>query len=65
MVRLFISYRRNEDAGFAGRLADALEAAFGTDAVFHDIDDIRPGEDFVDVLKAQLERAEPRGDAPL
>jgi len=58
MVRLFISYRRNEDAGFAGRLTDALEAAFGTDAVFRDIDDIRPGEDFVDALNTQLERVD-------
>lgn len=46
MTRLFLSYRRDDSAGFAGRLADGLEAAFGAGSVFRDVDDIRPGEDF-------------------
>lgn len=54
MPGLFISYRRDDQAGFAGRLADALGSAFGTDNVFRDIDDIRPGEDFVAALTKQL-----------
>jgi hypothetical protein len=33
MVRtIFISYRRSEDAGFAGRLFDQLERTFGRKA---------------------------------
>lgn len=47
MPGIFISYRRDDQAGFAGRLADALEAHFGADNVFRDIEDIHPGEDFV------------------
>lgn len=55
MSGVFISYRRDDQAGFAGRLADALEARFGADNVFRDIEDIHPGEDFVSVIDAQLE----------
>lgn len=54
MPGLFISYRRDDQAGFAGRLADALGTAFGADNVFRDIEDIRPGDDFVVTLKKQL-----------
>lgn len=54
MPGLFISYRRDDQAGFAGRLADALGIAFGADTVFRDVDDIRPGDDFVDALHQQL-----------
>jgi hypothetical protein len=54
MPGLFISYRRDDQAGFAGRLADALGAAFGADNVFRDIEDIRPGDDFVLALHKQL-----------
>jgi len=54
MSGIFISYRRDDSRGFAGRLADALDAAFGADKVFRDIDDIRPGEDFVGAISGQL-----------
>ncbi|MBL0168778.1 MAG: toll/interleukin-1 receptor domain-containing protein [Propionivibrio sp.] len=54
MPGLFISYRRDDQAGFAGRLADALGSAFGEDNVFRDIEDIRPGDDFVVALQKQL-----------
>ena len=50
----FLSYRRDDSAGFAGRLADALENAFGTGSVFRDIDDIGPGEDFIHTIESQL-----------
>jgi hypothetical protein len=54
MPRLFLSYRRDDSAGFAGRLADALEREFGAGSVFRDVDDIRPGEDFVQAIRDQL-----------
>lgn len=54
MSAVFLSYRRDDSAGFAGRLADALEAAFGLGSVFRDVDDIRPGEDFVDAIESHL-----------
>jgi len=54
MPKLFISYRREDAAGFAGRLADALEARYGVGAVFRDVDDIQPGKDFVEALDTAL-----------
>jgi hypothetical protein len=54
MSQFFLSYRRDDSAGFAGRLADRLEAAFGAGSVFRDVDDIRPGEDFQTAIHDQL-----------
>ncbi|MBR0565774.1 toll/interleukin-1 receptor domain-containing protein [Azoarcus sp. L1K30] len=54
MVHVFVSYRRDDSAGHAGRLADALEQRFGADSVFRDVDDIVPGEDFARVIDARL-----------
>jgi len=50
MGGVFISYRRDDTAGYAGRLYDALSAHFGRDLVFIDVDSIRAGENFVDVI---------------
>ena len=52
--RVFISYRRCEATGFAGRLAESLENLLGKARTFRDVDDIRPGEDFEVVLKREL-----------
>jgi hypothetical protein len=50
-IRVFISYRRDDTAGHAGRLYDSLVARLGPDAhVFMDVDDIEPGVDFTEVL---------------
>ena len=46
-LRIFLSYRRDDSAGHAGRLYDALTARFGEANVFMDIDTIEPGVDFV------------------
>jgi TIR domain len=43
---IFISYRRDDTAGEAGRLFDDLTRAFGNDAVFMDVSGINPGTDF-------------------
>jgi hypothetical protein len=45
-VRVFISYRREDTAGYAGRLYDALAARMGAHDVFMDVSDIEPGVDF-------------------
>ena len=58
MPAIFISYRRKDSAGFAGRLADALEKGLGAEQVFRDVDDIRPGQDFVAAIGSQLRRAD-------
>ena len=43
---IFISYRRDDTEGEAGRLFDDLTRAFGSDAVFMDVAGIDPGIDF-------------------
>lgn len=58
MTGLFISYRRADSAGYAGRLAETLEAHFGTGSVFRDVEDIRPGEDFVAAIEGALARVD-------
>jgi hypothetical protein len=51
---VFISYRRSDTTGEAGRLADSLENLLGAACVFRDADDIPAGEDFAGVLKREL-----------
>jgi TIR domain len=48
--RVFISYRRQESSGLAGRLYDWLAARFGNDQVFMDVDTIALGVDFAEVI---------------
>jgi hypothetical protein len=56
--RVFISYRRDDAAGYAGRLEEALERRFGPGSVFRDVLDIPPGEDFVAAIRARLAGAQ-------
>jgi hypothetical protein len=51
---VFISYRRSDTTGEAGRLADSLENLLGAACVFRDADDIPAGDDFEIVLKREL-----------
>ncbi|MFI5453909.1 MAG: SUMF1/EgtB/PvdO family nonheme iron enzyme [Isosphaerales bacterium] len=46
MSKIFLSYRRQDSIGAAGRIYDRLLAHFGRDCVFMDIDSIPFGEDF-------------------
>jgi hypothetical protein len=55
--RVFISYRRDDVAGYAGRLEEALERRLGRGSVFRDVLDIKPGEDFVQAIRARLQGA--------
>jgi hypothetical protein len=47
---IFISYRRADAEGEAGRLYDDLVRLFGAAAIFMDVSDIHPGKDFRQVL---------------
>ncbi len=47
MQRVFISYRRQDSAAYAGRIYDAMVARFGEHNVFMDLD-LAPGVDFVE-----------------
>jgi len=50
---IFISYRRRETAGYAGRLCDALVEHFGAERVFMDIT-MEPGVDFAATIQAAV-----------
>jgi hypothetical protein len=54
MAAVFISYRRDDSAGYAGRLHEELEERLGPDHVFRDVDTLQPGQDFVDAIEARL-----------
>ncbi len=51
MARIFISYRRDDSSGHAGRLYDHLTGHFGQGQVFMDVDAIQPGLHFVEVVQ--------------
>jgi len=50
-LKIFISYRREDSSGYAGRLYDRLCIQFGADQIFMDIDQMEPGVDFVTVIE--------------
>lgn len=54
MSGIFISYRREDSAAYAGRLYDRLCAHFGADQVFMEADDIPPGADFAAHIGAKV-----------
>src|SRR5687767_3973056 len=54
MPEIFISYRRDDSSGHAGRLFDCIRARFGDESVFMDITDIPPGVDFTHALDKAL-----------
>lgn len=51
MDGIFISYRRDDSAGYAGRLYDRLATHFGPQRVFMDVEGIEPGADFVNAIE--------------
>ena len=54
MAGTFISYRREDAAGYAGRLRESLERRLGAARVFRDVDTLRPGQDFVQAIESRL-----------
>jgi len=56
--RIFVSYRRDETSGHAGRLIDRLNEHFGAKRVFFDLQTLEPGMDWVDALERALEECE-------
>ncbi len=50
MRSIFISYRRNDTEGEAGRLFDDLVSEFGENSVFMDVAAIEAGRDFRKVI---------------
>jgi hypothetical protein len=58
MAGIFINYRRDDTRGLAGRLSDHLRRTFGADAVFMDVDAMKPGFDFVKQLDIQVSQCD-------
>lgn len=58
MPSVFLCYRREDSAPYAGWLRSVLVEAFGKTRVFMDIDAIRPGEDFDDKIRETLDRSD-------
>lgn len=51
MSRIFINYRRLDTEGYVGRLYDHLLKKFKPDDIFMDVQNIRPGADFVQAIE--------------
>ena len=53
-TKVFISYRREDAAGHAGRVHDRLAKEFGANLLFMDVDGIPLGVDFVKALHEEV-----------
>jgi hypothetical protein len=56
--RIFISYRRSDSAGYAGRLYDYLKNYFGSGRIFFDVDTIQAGVNFDQKINTELDNSE-------
>ncbi len=54
MTKIFISYRRDDGAGIAGRLRDRLVPVYGAANIFVDVDNLQVGDRFDHKLEAAL-----------
>ncbi len=52
--QIFISYRRDDAAGYARAVNDELTRCFGAERVFIDVDDINAGQPFSDVIQRSV-----------
>ena len=52
--QIFISYRRDDAAGYARAVNDELVRAFGAERVFIDVDDINAGQPFSDIIQRSV-----------
>ncbi len=57
-MQVFLSYRRTDVGGHAGRLADALVDRLGRRSVFQDVTAIVPGEPFAQAIDRALDRCD-------
>ena len=52
--KVFISYRRDDEQGYAVRLYERLAESFGKERLFFDVDSIPIGFDFVSYIERQI-----------
>ncbi|MGH8533588.1 MAG: ankyrin repeat domain-containing protein [Gammaproteobacteria bacterium] len=55
---IFISYRRDDTSGYAGRVFDRLVHHFGAERVYRDVDTIGAGEDFVEAIRQKINQSD-------
>jgi TIR domain len=55
MTKITISYRREDSMDITGRIFDRLSSHYGRETVFRDIDNIPPGIDFREHIRASIE----------
>src|SRR5688572_929352 len=58
VANVFVSYRREDSAPYAGRICDRLGGALGSEHVFMDVQDINPGMDFVQTIANTVGRCD-------
>ena len=58
MTAIFLSYRRTDTGGYAGRLGEALEKHFGKRSVFQDVEAIEPGRNFENAITMAVGRCD-------
>src|SRR5262249_9572162 len=57
-TKVFISYRRDDSAGHAGRVHDRLEREFGRDLLFMDVDAVPLGVNLVKTLSEEVAKCD-------
>jgi TIR domain len=57
-TKVFISYRRDDSAGHAGRVHDRLEREFGRNLLFMDVDSVPLGVNFATVLSEEVAKCD-------
>jgi hypothetical protein len=58
MPGVFLSYRRNDSGGWAGRLRDHLALRYGEDRVWQDVDDLTIGADYLPQILENIAAAD-------
>src|SRR5512147_2143033 len=58
MPKIFLSYRREDSAGVAGRIYDRLRVHFKPNSVFFDVDALPLGMDFQEYIESVLSRCD-------
>jgi len=56
--QIFISYRRDDSSGWAGRLYDHISNHFPNRQIFMDVDNLDPGVDFVEAIETSVSSCE-------
>jgi hypothetical protein len=58
MPKITISYRRDDSMDITGRIFDRLASRYGRETVFRDIDNIPPGRDFREHIRASIDTSD-------